>query len=116
MTQWVVGLIIIIVLLGGGFGSYKYMQHRAEKAEISAALSKGDAVVSDQATGLAKDSNKIYASGVANQRRLEGINKENVTKIQSAAGASIVLDDAYISQLNDGLCKYPETTPGCSSN
>jgi hypothetical protein len=116
MPQWLVGLIIVLVLLGGGYGSYKYMERRAEKAEISAALAKGDTVVSEQGRGLARDSNKIYASGVANQRRLEGINAENVTKIQSASGASIVLDDAYVEQLNRGLCKYPETTPGCASN
>lgn len=103
------------MIVGGSFAGLKWNEWRADRAEVSAALNKGDAIAAKAETKLSIESGKVYASGVSKQRQLEGTHTENANKIESAPGAGAELDPAYIEQLNIGLCKY-EATECTASN
>jgi len=109
-------LVIGIIVVGGWlYDPFGWKESRLEKAEVAAALSRGEAVKAQQETGLARDTVKIITASKARDSKIEGINNTNVSSIKNSTGANDKLTPELVASINRGLCKY-ESTPSCSGN
>ena len=108
-------LIGVITVAGFLYDPFGWKESKLEKAEVAAALSRGDAVKAQQEAGLYKDSTKVIVRSSQRNSTIEGIGTKNASTIQKSSGASERLNPELVSSINRGLCEY-ESTPGCSSN
>jgi hypothetical protein len=110
-------LLVIGIIVVGGFlyDPFGWKEHRLEKAEVAAALSRGEAVKAQQEVGLAKDTVKVISAAKVRDSKIEGINNANVSSIKNSAGASGALTPELVASINRGLCEY-ESTPSCPGN